>query len=68
VIWSRSAVASLDRPGGNLTGATRFNVELGPKRLQLMHEIVPGASSMALILNPANPAIADPERRRVEAV
>ena len=60
-------VSSLARPGGNLTGATRMNVELGPKRLQLMHEIVPTATSMALLVNPANPAIAEPERRLIEA-
>ena len=47
-------VSSLARPGGNLTGVTRLNVELGPKRLQLMHEIVPAATSLALLVNPTN--------------
>jgi putative tryptophan/tyrosine transport system substrate-binding protein len=58
-------VASLARPGGNLTGATRQNV--GPKRLQLMHEMVPSATSMALLVNPANPAVAERERSEIKA-
>jgi len=47
--------ASLDRPGGNLTGVTRYNVDLGPKRLELLHEVVPTASTVGLLLNPTNP-------------
>jgi putative ABC transport system substrate-binding protein len=48
-------VASLSRPGGNLTGVTSLNVEIGPKRLELLHEVVPTARSMALLVNPTNP-------------
>jgi putative ABC transport system substrate-binding protein len=48
-------VASLSRPGGNLTGASALNVELGPKRLALLHELVPTAATIALIVNPSNP-------------
>lgn len=48
-------VASLSRPGGNLTGVSNLNVELGPKRLELLHEVVPGAAAVALLVNPANP-------------
>ncbi len=48
-------VASLSRPGGNLTGATRLSGELEPKRLQLLHELVPAASTIALLVNPGNP-------------
>jgi putative tryptophan/tyrosine transport system substrate-binding protein len=46
-------VASLNRPGGNLTGVSLLNVELGPKRLELLHELVPTAT-MALLVNPTN--------------
>jgi putative tryptophan/tyrosine transport system substrate-binding protein len=45
-------VASLNRPGGNLTGVISLNVEVGPKRLELLHEVVPSATSMALLVNP----------------
>jgi putative ABC transport system substrate-binding protein len=48
-------VASLNRPGGNLTGVTTLNVEVAPKRLELMRELFPGANTIALLLNPNNP-------------
>jgi putative ABC transport system substrate-binding protein len=48
-------VKSLSRPGGNLTGAARLNVELEPKRLQMLHELVPTARTVALLVNPSNP-------------
>ena len=47
-------VASLNRPGGNLTGVTTLNVELGPKRLELLHEVVPTTHSIALLVNPTS--------------
>jgi len=47
-------VASLNRPGGNMTGATNLNVEVGPKLLGLLYEAVPTAKIMALLLNPTN--------------
>ena len=47
-------VASLSRPGGNLTGVTSLGVELGPKRLELLHELVPAATTIAVLVNPAN--------------
>jgi putative ABC transport system substrate-binding protein len=47
-------VSSLNRPGGNLTGVSTLNVELGRKRLELMHEMVPAATTIALLVNPTN--------------
>jgi putative tryptophan/tyrosine transport system substrate-binding protein len=47
-------VASLSRPGANLTGVTSLGVELGPKRLELLHELVPAATTIAILVNPAN--------------
>ena len=49
-------VASLNRPGGNVTGLTSLNVEVGPKRLELLHELVPTATIIALLVNPTNRA------------
>jgi putative ABC transport system substrate-binding protein len=51
-------VASLSRPGGNLTGATTLAVELGQKRLELLHELVPSAKLTAVLLNPTGPNFA----------
>jgi putative tryptophan/tyrosine transport system substrate-binding protein len=48
-------VASLNRPGGNLTGVGLLNIETGPKRLELLHEAVPAARVVALLSNPSNP-------------
>jgi putative ABC transport system substrate-binding protein len=48
-------VSNLPRPTGNLTGIGRLNVELVQKRLQLLHELVPNAAPLALLLNPYNP-------------
>jgi putative ABC transport system substrate-binding protein len=48
-------VTTLNRPGGNLTGVTSMNVELGPKRLEMLHGLVPTATTIAVLLNPTNP-------------
>ena len=54
-------VPSLNRPGGNVTGVTQLNVEVAPKRLQLLHEMIPTASVVALLINPGNPSVAEPQ-------
>ena len=48
-------VASLSRPGGNVTGVTSLNVEVGPKRLELLHELAPAVNLIGLLVNPNNP-------------
>ena len=50
-------VASLNRPGGNLTGVTTLNVGLVAKRVELLHEVVSGISSIALLVNPTSPVL-----------
>ncbi|HEY5896745.1 MAG TPA: ABC transporter substrate-binding protein [Burkholderiales bacterium] len=52
-------VHSMNRPGGNATGVTSLNTGLGPKRLQLLRELVPGMKSFALLVNPTNPSNAE---------
>jgi putative ABC transport system substrate-binding protein len=48
-------VSSLAQPGSNLTGVTNLGTELGPKRLELLHELVPAATSFAVLFNPTYP-------------
>jgi putative tryptophan/tyrosine transport system substrate-binding protein len=61
-------VASLNRPGGNLTGVAYLNAEVAPKRLELLHELIPTAKSIALLVNPANPTIAaEKQAKELEA-
>jgi putative tryptophan/tyrosine transport system substrate-binding protein len=48
-------VVSLSRPGGNVTGATQLNVEVAPKRLELLHEVIPTATDVAVLANPNSP-------------
>jgi putative ABC transport system substrate-binding protein len=60
-------IASLSRPGGNVTGVTQLALEVAPKRLELLHNLVPAAGVMALLVNPANPALAEPETRNLQA-
>jgi len=48
-------VDSLNRPGSNLTGAAHLNVDTAPKRLELLHELLPAAKVIGLLLNPTNP-------------
>jgi putative tryptophan/tyrosine transport system substrate-binding protein len=49
-------VTSLRRPGGNLTGLSNFSTSLTAKRLELLHQIVPHASTIAVLVNPKSPA------------
>src|SRR5436190_1345589 len=59
--------ARLNRPGGNVTGATQLAEEIAPKRLELLHELVPTASVIALLVNPTDPALADTSTRNLQA-
>ena len=49
-------VTNLNHPGGNVTGITQLNASLGPKRLELAHEMLPAATDLALLVNPNDPA------------
>jgi putative tryptophan/tyrosine transport system substrate-binding protein len=60
-------VTTLNRPGGNVTGIATLNVEIGPKRLELLHEVIPSARILALLANPANPVLTDPLSRDSQA-
>jgi putative tryptophan/tyrosine transport system substrate-binding protein len=59
-------VASLNRPGGNLTGVASLNVELSPKRLEILHELVPTATVVAVLVNPTSPTT-DSQLRNLQA-
>ena len=60
-------VPSLNRPGSNVTGVTHTNQQLAPKRLQLLQELVPTASVMALLVSPAYPTVAETNTKEVQA-
>ena len=60
-------VTSLSRPEGNLTGVVTLNVEVAAKRLELLHELVPTATIVALLVNPSNTALAETTTRQLEA-
>jgi len=60
-------VASLARPGGNLTGVNIFTAELAAKRLELLRELMPGAARMAVFVSPASAATTETTVRDVEA-
>ncbi|MGA7083067.1 MAG: ABC transporter substrate-binding protein, partial [Pseudolabrys sp.] len=60
-------VPSLNRPGGNVTGVTQTNWEITPKRLQLLHELVPTASVIAILVNPANPTVSETTTKAMQA-
>ena len=60
-------VPSLARPGGNLTGVTNLTAEVAPKRLELLHELVPTATVMALLVDPTDPAPAESVSHALQA-
>ncbi len=60
-------VTSLARPGGNLTGINIFNAELAAKRLELLRELVPHANRVAVLVNPADAALTEPQLKAVDA-
>jgi putative tryptophan/tyrosine transport system substrate-binding protein len=59
-------IQSLSRPGGNVTGVNYMQSELGAKRLGLLHEMVPLASRVALLVNPSNSVAAESQIKDVE--
>jgi putative tryptophan/tyrosine transport system substrate-binding protein len=60
-------VASLNRPGGNLTGITSLTLEVASKWLELLHELMPTTSAFALLINPTSPALAAIQSRALQA-
>ncbi|MGC2076966.1 MAG: ABC transporter substrate-binding protein [Xanthobacteraceae bacterium] len=60
-------LASLNRPGGNITGVSQLSVAVGPKLLELLHEAVASAAVMALLVNPTNPNAATESKTAKEA-
>jgi putative ABC transport system substrate-binding protein len=64
---SAGLVPSLSRPGGNITGVTSLNVQVNPKRLELLHELIPNARVVALLVNPASASITQPLLPQMQA-
>jgi putative tryptophan/tyrosine transport system substrate-binding protein len=60
-------VTSLNRPGGNITGATQLIAEVAPKRLELLHELVPTARAIGVLVNQAAPAVAQAQLRAIQS-
>jgi putative ABC transport system substrate-binding protein len=60
-------VTSLNRPGGNVTGVTQLGVEVAPKRLEVLHELIPTTKIIALLVDPTDPAISEKTTRGVQA-
>jgi ABC-type uncharacterized transport system substrate-binding protein len=60
-------VGSLSRPGGNITGVTALAFELGPKRLEVLHEVIPSATTVATIVNPTGGEVIARQARDLQA-
>jgi ABC-type uncharacterized transport system substrate-binding protein len=60
-------VAALNRPGGNVTGIVTLNAVVGPKRLELLNQVIPAANIVALLINPTNPVLSEPLLRDTQA-
>jgi putative ABC transport system substrate-binding protein len=60
-------VTALNQPGGNLTGATDIGVELAPKGMELLHDLVPSVATVGLLLNPTNPTAENARLKLMEA-
>ena len=60
-------VSSFNHPGGNVTGEGYLNAQVAPKRLQLLHEAVPAAAPITLLVNPANPVEAESQTKELQA-
>ena len=60
-------VASLNHPGGNATGVITLNVDTGRKRLELIHEVVPAATTLGLLLNPTNKMVTDVQSKDLQS-
>jgi putative ABC transport system substrate-binding protein len=62
-------VTSLNQPGGNLTGVTTLNVEMGPKRFEVLRELLPTVTTMAVLINPKNhPTFVETHIQQAQAV
>jgi putative ABC transport system substrate-binding protein len=59
-------VASLARPGGNLTGVTNLTAQVAPKRLETLHAVVPTAITVALLINPKSPDLSEPQVQELQ--
>jgi ABC-type uncharacterized transport system substrate-binding protein len=60
-------IASLNRPGGNLTGVAALALELGPKQLEILHEVIPTATDIALLVNPASSTVTETQSKDLQA-
>jgi putative ABC transport system substrate-binding protein len=60
-------VSGLNKPGANVTGVTTLNLEIGPKRLELLHSVIPSAGLIGLLINPTNPRLAEQNTKSIQS-